>query len=549
MLRVPKYERQVAPGSVPDVRINPGLQPEAYGSSGVARGLDQLAQVAIRQQDEVDRLEFSLLDAKADSFAGEFYEQEKRNGDYAGTIVRFRDAWKKHAAESLKNVPDRVREKAEALYEIKAAGYDAKFKGLFLEKQNDAIKRRLDDNVSEYVRLGDEAGLLRAVEGSTVLTQEQKGDVVRKGRRQIQLNAAQAAIREDPYRELDMSTFDTFDESDREHVSDFRLSEQAERETALRKEAAKTKNALFARYYETGGRTLWTQKDLDEARSGGRLDDDTYSDLMAARFSIIETREREARAEERAQQTQALALMTPEEKEFWKMQRSGTTETQNKSELERLGKLLQSDNLTVNDLIDSRARALITPTQEKEYRNMMNERSQITDAVYLGRAAENRKYLENIIKPLYAAGLMDMNRYNSVLIEYDAVTLSRRVTADHIDDYMRDVQNDIRMSTDWFGGSTYRRLIGSLPEEVRLVYDALDDLSKVPIAVEARGIHKKFDANRKNAKTEDTAPRPTGPILPLHVRREEESGESKSAPDKIPPKGDPARAEWIKRNL
>jgi hypothetical protein len=519
MLRVPKYERQVAPGSVPDVRINPGLQPEAYGSSGVARGLDQLAQVAIRQQGEVDRLEFSLLDAKADSFASEFYEQEKQNGDYAGTIVRFRDAWKKHAAETLKGVPDRVREKAEALYEIKAAGYDAKFKGLFLEKQNDAIKRRLDDNVSEYVRLGDEAGLLRAVEGSTVLTQEQKGEVVRKGRRQIQLNAAQATIREDPYRDLDLSTFDTFDESDREHVSDFRLSEQAERETALRKEAAKTKNALFARYYETGGRTLWTQKDLDEARSGGRLDDDTYSDLMAARFSIIETREREARAEERAQQTQALALMTPEEKEFWKLRRSGTTETQNKSELERLGKLLQSDNLTVNDLIDSRARALITPTQEKELRNMMNERARITDAVYLNRMTENRKYLENALKPLHAAGVMSMDRYNDVLIEYDTVTLSRRVAADHVDDYARRLLEDVRKTADW---SKFDRwpFGSSLPTGAQEVRDTLIDLSKIPLAMDVNDVHKEYEANLKNAK-----------------------------PDKLPPKGDPARAEWIKRNL
>lgn len=533
-VRVPVYERRVAPAQVPNATVNPGVRESAYGS-GVGDAMKQLAQVAIRQQDEVDRMQFALLDAKADAFAGEFYEQEKRNPDYAGTKTRFRDAWTKFSEESLKGVPDHVREKAASLFEVKGVGYDGKFTGLFLEKQSDAAKRTLDDAVSTFVRNRDEAGLVRTVEASGVLTQEQKGDVVRKGRREIQLQTAQAAMRADPYATPDLSKFDVLDESDREQLEDFRLAEQGERERALRKVATKTKNALIADYYESNGTRIWNPKQLDLLRDQGQLDDDTYSDLMAFQINAREAKIREARADARAQQTLALALMTPEEKELWKMQRSGTTETQNKSEITRLGGLLNSDKLTANDLIESRAKGLITGTQEKELRNLMGERSKITDAFYKKGVSDNRTLLENTLKPLQATGYVGIDAYNDILAAYDAITASQRVPREQIDDVVRGLMKKVKI--DWSKNSYFFGVFSGVPDKAQEVRDALVDWDKIPIGEESQVVlgMKKTQAQKEAGKLMDRL----------------DGGSSGTASDdgQIPPQGDPNRAKWIREHL
>ena len=205
----------------------------------------KLAYVAAKQQEEVDRAEFALLDAKADAYADELYVNEEQNGDYEGTINRYKEGWRKYAEETAESVPDRLREKAGRLLEIKGMAYEGKFKGLFLKKQTDHLKRTLDDTVTVLVKNHDEQGLTRAIEGSTVLSEEQKGDMIRKGRRLIQIDVLEGLIRSNPDATWNKEDYDTLDESDWEKVEDFRKGKQAERDNLKDEQEAQEFDGLY----------------------------------------------------------------------------------------------------------------------------------------------------------------------------------------------------------------------------------------------------------------------------------------------------------------
>lgn len=254
-MKVPVYERRVAPGSLPSPDVSPRINPDAFGAgfaeklgelgTAAQRAGAKLAYAAAKQQEEVDRAEFALLDAKADAYADELYMSESQNPDYEGTINRFKDGWRKYSEENLLNIPDRIREKARRLFEIKGIAYEGKFKGLFLKKQTDHLKRTLDDTVTVLVKNHDEQGLVRAIEGSTVLSEEQKGDMIRKGRRLIQVDVLEGLIRDNPDAEWKKEDYDTLDEGDWERIEDFRKRKQKERDDLKDEQEAQQFDELF----------------------------------------------------------------------------------------------------------------------------------------------------------------------------------------------------------------------------------------------------------------------------------------------------------------
>lgn len=247
-MRVPTYERQVGMRDVPDVHISNTVTQESMGA-GIGQAIEKagmkLAYVAAKQQEEVDRAEFALLDARADAYADELYVNEEQNGDYEGTINRYKEGWRKYIEETAESVPDRLREKAVRLLEIKGMAYEGKFKGLFLKKQTDHLKRTLDDTVSLLIKNHDEQGLVRAIEGSTVLSEEQKGALIRKGRRDIQVDVLEGLIRDNPDATWKKEDYDTLDEGDWEHIEDFRKGKQRERDDLKDEQEAQQFDELF----------------------------------------------------------------------------------------------------------------------------------------------------------------------------------------------------------------------------------------------------------------------------------------------------------------
>ena len=128
---------------------------------------------------------------------------------------------------------------------------------------------------------------------------------------------------------------------------------------------------------------MWTNKDLDLLRENGRIDDDTYVEMSSFAMKVREDRAREYRAEVRMAQNTALALMTEEEKEAYKLSRMGTTPSMNQSALEEIGNLLVSGQLNENILIDYKVNGKITKTQQTQYKNLLDERNKITNATYV----------------------------------------------------------------------------------------------------------------------------------------------------------------------
>ena len=528
-MRVPTYERQVGMRDVPDVHISNTVTQESMGA-GIGQAIEKagmkLAYVAAKQQEEVDRAEFALLDAKADAYADELFMSESQNPDYEGTINRYKEGWRKYAEETAGSVPDRLREKAGRLLEMKGMAYEGKFKGLFLKKQTDHLKRTLDDTVTVLVKNHDEQGLVRAIEGSTVLSEEQKGDMIRKGRRLIQVDEIKGRLRENPYREdINWTEFDALMEGDKESLDDFRNAEVGERERALRKVSVQNKNAMIAQYYESGGAFLWGAKDLDALRGAGKIDDDTYSDLMVFSINVQEARAREAQAaarEARAGQRAMLELMTPEEKEFFRLQRMGTTLEMNKKEVGRLNGLLAKGSLSANDLVESRAKGLITPSQEKEFRNLKGEHDKIEDSFYKKGVSDNRGLLEKTLNPLVNGGYISMDDYNDTLARFDAVTIGKVVPREQVDDLVRGLMRGVKVN---WGVNSFMGI--PMPETgtVGEVKDMLKEWSKIPLGADVEALFGKPGAPEK---------------------KETKPAKASTTP---PPKNDPNRKKWIQDQL
>ena len=186
-MRVPRYdEQQVGVPSVPSVRVQGSTSAEAFGAGigeALQRAGQKLAVVAAKQQEEADRGTFALMSAKANAYAEEIYATEQGNPDYEGMNDRFKKSWKEYKEKEIQALPDRLKPQASQMFDISGMSYDGKFKGLFIQKQNDHIKRQTDELVDTNLKSGDREGFALAVENApdSVYSQERKGEILRKG--------------------------------------------------------------------------------------------------------------------------------------------------------------------------------------------------------------------------------------------------------------------------------------------------------------------------------------------------------------------------------
>lgn len=196
-MRVPRYEQQAPVPQIPTVRMRDPVMPEAYGV-GIGRVLqdagNKLASVAAKQQEEADRMSLALLSAKADAYAEEVYVREQNDPDYEGTINRFNGDWEKYYGSTMESVPERLRDKAAQILEVKGMSYKPKFQGLFLTKQNDAIKAGYMATVDTLIQNKDLAGLTAHVPLMEKYSEQERQRILQAGTKQIE-----GAIKEDQF--------------------------------------------------------------------------------------------------------------------------------------------------------------------------------------------------------------------------------------------------------------------------------------------------------------------------------------------------------------
>lgn len=308
-MKVPRYdEQQVGIPSVPSVRVQGSTSAEAFGA-GVGEALQRagqkLAFVAAKQQEEADRGTFALLSAKANAYAEEIYANEQANPDYEGMNDRFKEAWKNYKEQEIANLPERLRGRAAQMFDISGLSYDGKFKGLFIQKQNDSIKAGYMQTINTLSNNGDIEGLKREVPNMALLSKVEQENILQKSIKGIQLDMVEKVIDENPDAEIDKSVFYMLDTGDWNKVEDWRKARKRQQEIEKNKQDAELFDSVYG---EVRGKKLgyrdalkkidstglserekWQLKDLAEdvweigkKVGGGRVktDDETYFALQ-----------------------------------------------------------------------------------------------------------------------------------------------------------------------------------------------------------------------------------------------------------------------------
>ena len=240
-MKVPVYERRVAPGSLPSPDVSPRINPDAFGA-GFAEKLGELGtaaqragamlgQVALKQQEEVNAMDFALLKAKADGWWDEQLALESDNIDYEGMNARLMDGWekfRKELADSTAN--EAVRQRISQYLEIKSVAQQGEIQELFLKKQALVRRGKFDEAVASAVRAGKQADVEAIVAAAASWLPETEATKIREQAYvEIQYNAAVKAIAADPRGWTpDDKKLDRLDEPTRQRLLDFQRSKQNE---------------------------------------------------------------------------------------------------------------------------------------------------------------------------------------------------------------------------------------------------------------------------------------------------------------------------------
>jgi hypothetical protein len=273
-MRVPKYEPQVGTPTPPSVRMGSAPNEEAFGA-GIGDALQKagakLASIAARQQEEADRAEFMLMSAQADAFAEETYANEANNPDYEGTINRFQETFRKYGEGYMQRVPDRLKQKAEQLLEMKRLSYEGKFKGLFLAKQTDAIKSGYMKIYDTLVTGNKKEELLKAIPTFTQYSAQEREKLLQTGVekidkqvKELQYDDLVGIFSKNPWAKVDKTKYPLFDNRDWDKIDRFRKGEIRQRQADARLAKAEHKEAVWKSIYSTYG----SASNMQEFRSG-----------------------------------------------------------------------------------------------------------------------------------------------------------------------------------------------------------------------------------------------------------------------------------------
>ena len=312
-MRVPRYdEQQVGVPSVPSVRVQGSTSAEAFGAGigeALQRAGQKLAVVAAKQQEEADRGTFALMSAKANAYAEEIYATEQGNPDYEGMNDRFKKSWKEYKEKEIQALPDRLKQQASQMFDISGMSYDGKFKGLFIQKQNDSIKAGYMQTINTLANNGDIEGLKREIPNMTLLSKVEQEELLQKNIKGIQLDMVEKVIDENPHAEIDKSAFYMLDTGDWNKVEDMKKAGIRQLEIEQNKQDAELfdntygqirgKKLSYTQALKTidatglSEREKWQLKDLAEdvweigkgtgGVGGGKVktDDETYFSLQS----------------------------------------------------------------------------------------------------------------------------------------------------------------------------------------------------------------------------------------------------------------------------
>lgn len=401
-MKVPVYERRVAPGSLPSPDVNPNINPGAYGV-GFTERMQELGEAAqkaglllgrraLTQQEDVNAMDFALLKAKADSWWDEQLTLESDNTDYEGMNERLSRGWEAFRKDLEDTAPnDLVKQKVTQYLDIKGMSQQGEVQSLFLKKQALVRKGKFDDAIAAAVRAGkqeDVEAIITAASGWLPETEAVK--VREKAYTDIQYEAAVKGIVADPMGwKPDDKTMDRLDEVTRQRLLDFQDSKQRE---------IRNKVSEWVAMQVLSGKEPSRNELLGMAQKG-LLDPDRALSWVYA----IENRQemlanRAERNAERAFRTR-LRNAPPDEKELLLLEHNfGTSPQESKAAFEELRKGIHAGTRDAYDIMDANGAGIIGERQRNRLMKEFNEVSTRVNANYTKAKNMARNELQAILK-------------------------------------------------------------------------------------------------------------------------------------------------------
>ena len=181
---VPRAQKQVSANALPDTRQDERA-PGARGMDMLANAQQNLGntirrealgfgEIAIRKQQEVDRLELGKIKAEWDSYVGSVLNEEERDPDYEGMNDRINKRINEYNENLKKNVNSRLSKYVDNMISYNTSALTPKLQEIYLKKQDDrAVSNAMTASV-QFEENGDYESAMGVWDGVTGMSEAKR---------------------------------------------------------------------------------------------------------------------------------------------------------------------------------------------------------------------------------------------------------------------------------------------------------------------------------------------------------------------------------------
>ncbi len=179
---IPRAEEQLKIRPMADVRreerpSNAGLivsgAQQRFGGV-VEREALAFGELAIRKQEQVDRIELAKIKARRDAELQTALQEEERNPDYEGTFDRITSRMKRYDDDLRKNVNGRLLKYVDPMIETEGAKLVPVLQGMYLKKQDDHASAVALAAINQFAQNKDWDSAIATVDGMSWMEESQR---------------------------------------------------------------------------------------------------------------------------------------------------------------------------------------------------------------------------------------------------------------------------------------------------------------------------------------------------------------------------------------
>ena len=178
---VPRAQKQVSANALPDTRQDERA-PGAHGLAMLADAQQEFGntikrealnfgQIAIKKQEEIDRIELGRIKAERDANLLTIINDEERNPDYEGMSDRIYKRVNEYDSKMQQNVNGRIRKYVDNMIKYNNAALTPKIQEIYLKKQDDRVLSNAISASKQFEDNGDYESAMAVWDGVTGMSE------------------------------------------------------------------------------------------------------------------------------------------------------------------------------------------------------------------------------------------------------------------------------------------------------------------------------------------------------------------------------------------